>query len=86
MHEPMTVEEWRAALEKGVGLTPEEGIRLHGAGGIPVDRVEVFVREAYGEEDEPGPYVEAVVRNLLGMLDWVYGEGGEPYWPGCDTD
>jgi len=79
---PETGLAWREAMEGGIGLASAEGTWLHAEGTFPYERVERWVRETYAEI---GPdFIDAVVRNLRGLVDWAYGAGSEPFWPGSD--
>jgi len=79
---PETGPAWREVIERGIGLASVEGARLHAEGTFPYERVESWVRETYAEIGLE--FVDAVARNLRGLVDWAYGAGSEPFWPGFD--
>jgi hypothetical protein len=80
---PQTANEWATAIEQGLGLTPEEALSVFACGRFPYDRLEAWIRSAYGEGFGPN-FVPALLRNKHGLVRWAYGNGSEPYWPGSD--
>lgn len=80
---PQTADEWAAAIEQGLGLTPGEALSAFACGRFPYDRLEGWIRSAYGEGFGPN-FVPALLRNKRGLVRWAYGGGPEPYWPGSD--
>jgi len=82
---PQTAGEWALAIEQGLGLTSEEAQSAFADGRFPYDRLEGWIRSAFGQGFGPN-FVPALVRNQRGLVRWAYGEGTEPYWPGSDPE
>jgi len=74
---------WRTAIETGIGLSHPEGTRALRAGTFPYARVDRWIRATFADGYSPD-FVPALTRNLRGLVDWAYGEGAEPWWPGAD--
>jgi hypothetical protein len=83
MEYPQDAAAWAAAIQQGLGLAPEEGRRQLAEGTFDHPALERWLRETYAEGFSPD-FVPALVRNLRGLVRWVYGDGVEPYWPGSD--
>jgi hypothetical protein len=80
---PRTPAEWRRAITRGIDLTPEEGKSLQQADAFPFDALLTWIGQEYGEDRGYSPnFLLALVRNIKGLVRWVYGIDSEPYWPG----
>jgi hypothetical protein len=82
---PQNPAEWRLAIQEGIGLDEAQGRKAYQAGAFPNDRLEQWIRETFSEGFVPD-FVPALLRNIKGLVAWVYGEGQEPSWPGCDDE
>ena len=82
---PQNPQEWRSAIQDGIGLGEVEGQEAYQAGQFPYDQLAQWMREAYCEGFSPD-FVPALLRNVKGLVAWVYGDGGEPSWPGSDIE
>jgi hypothetical protein len=82
---PQKPEAWRSAIQTGIGLTADEGSRAYRKGEFPYGRLETWIREAYSEGFHPD-FLPALLRNIRGLVAWVYGDSGEPRWPGSDDE
>lgn len=80
---PQTTDEWAAAIEQGMGLSSEQAQQAYKAGQFAYGKLEEWIRSAFSEGFSP-EFVPALLRNKYGLVDWVYGAGSEPYWPGSD--
>jgi hypothetical protein len=82
---PNDPQEWREAINEGLGLAKEDGKIALAAGEFPFDALEDWIKSQYSEGYSPD-FVLALVRNIRGLVAWVYGGEGEPFWPGSDED
>jgi len=62
-----------------------EGREAYQAGNFPYEQLEEWIRETFREGFSPD-FVPALLRNIRGLVKWVYGDGDEPSWPGSDGD
>ena len=81
---PQNKHEWGIVIQQGLGVTLGKGKRLNKDGKFPVQDLAQFIKKEYSEGYGPN-FVPALLRNLKGLINWVYGDGSEPYWPGSDT-
>ncbi len=82
---PQNPEEWQSAIQDGIGVGRIEGQEAYHAGRFPHEELASWIREAYSGGCSPD-FVPALLRNIKGLVAWVYGDGGEPSWPGSDFD
>ena len=84
---PQKVDEWREAISKALGLTPEEAkLRLR-KGTFPFDDLAIWIQEEFSPDKGYSPdFIPALIRNCKGLIAWAYGDGSEPYWPGQDEN
>ena len=82
---PQNPEEWRSTIQDGIGVGVIEGQEAYQAAKFPYNQLEHWIREAYSAGDSPD-FVPALLRNIKGLVAWVYGDGDEPCWPGSDLD
>ena len=82
---PQGPAEWRTAIEGGIGVTGPEGRDAFRAGDFPYEKLRRWIPEAFREGFSPD-FVPALLRNIQGLVAWAYGGGGEPYWPGSDSE
>lgn len=80
---PKNKSEWGIAIQKGLGITIAEGKKLQREGNFPVQALTQYIKKEYSEGFGEN-FVPALLRNLKGLISWVYGGGSEPYWPGSD--
>lgn len=84
---PRNSEEWRISILQGIGLLPEKGRSLYNSGRFPYNDLISWIYLEFSEENGYSPnFVPALVRNIKGLVSWVYGNGSEPYWPGKDDE
>lgn len=82
---PQNVDEWREAIGKALNLSPEEDKARYQASTFPFDDLIVWIRREFSADEGYSPdFVPALIRNHKRLIDWVYGDGSEPYWPGHD--
>jgi hypothetical protein len=82
---PQEPAEWQSAIQDGIGVSGIEGQRAYRAGKFPYEKLEQWIQETFSEDFSPD-FVPALLRNVKGLVAWVYGDGGEPSWPGSDTE
>jgi hypothetical protein len=82
---PQEPAEWQSAIEDGIGLSAIEGRKAYQAGAFPYEQLERWIRGTFSQGFSPD-FVPALLRNVKGLVAWVYGGGGEPSWPGSDQD
>jgi hypothetical protein len=82
---PQNPAEWRSAIQDGIGVGEIQGREAFHAGKFPYEELEQWIREAFGKAFSPD-FVPALLRNIRGLVAWVYGDGVEPYWPGSDIE
>jgi len=82
---PQYPEEWRSAIYAGIGLNEKDGQKIYRAGKFPYKKLEGWIRETFCEGYSPD-FIPALVRNIKGLVAWIYGDVSEPYWPGSDHD
>jgi hypothetical protein len=82
---PQNPEGWRSAIQDGIGLSEFEGQRAYQAGEFPYEDLERWIQGTYREGFHPD-FVPALLRNIKGLVAWVYGDGSEPSWPGADGE
>ena len=84
---PQSADEWREAIFRGLGLTPKEGKARYQAGTFPYSSLEAWLQQEFSAKKGYSPdFVPALLRNQKGLVNWVYGNGTEPYWPGKDEE
>lgn len=70
---PQNVDEWRETIGKA---------RCQ-ASTFPFNDLIVWIRQEFSADKGYSPdFAPALIRNHKGLIDWVYGDGSEPYWPG----
>lgn len=82
---PQHPAEWRSAIQDGIGLSEVAGSSAYEAGEFPFDKLEEWIRARFGEGFTPD-FVPALLRNIRGLVAWVFGGGDEPRWPGSDDE
>ena len=68
-----------------IGVDEIQGREACHAGKFPYEELAQWIRKAYSEGFSPD-FVPALLRNIKGLVAWVYGGEGEPCWPGSDYD
>ncbi len=81
---PKNKEEWSIAIHKGLSITQIEGEQLFQSENFPVEDLVKLIQKEYSKSFGP-EFVPALVRNIKGLISWVYGDGSEPFWPGSDS-
>lgn len=82
---PQNRHEWSTAIEQGLGITRAQGEELCRNGCFPKKELAEWLKDEYGEIHGPD-FVPALLRNINGLIAWVYGDRPEPFWPGKDPD
>jgi hypothetical protein len=82
---PQEPAEWQSAIQEGTGVSATEGRKAYQAGVFPYGELERWIQDTFSQGFSPD-FVPALLRNVKGLVAWVYGEGGEPSWPGSDQD
>ena len=82
---PQNPEEWQSAIQVGIGVGWIEGREAYQAGQFPYDELALWIRGTYSV-GYSSDFVPALLRNIKGLVAWVYGGGPEPSWPGSDSD
>jgi hypothetical protein len=82
---PQNPEEWQSAIQYGIGVGVTEGQESYEVGEFPYDELVSWIRETYSEGFSPD-FVPALLRNIKGLVAWVYADSSEPCWPGSDSD
>ena len=81
---PQNPAEWQSVIQNGIGVGRIEGQEAYQTGQFPHEELASWTREAYSEGFSPD-FVPALLRNIKGLVAWVYGDGSEPSWPGSDA-
>lgn len=81
---PRTAETWAKAIDEGLGLKRGEGRELLELEAFPYRRLDAWISGRYALVDMEGVLVSAWIRNIRGLVDWVYGNGPEPDWSASD--
>ncbi len=75
--------EWARVIEEDLQISLDQGKDLHATRRFPNDiLLEWFRTELV--DGFSAEFVPALERNINGLVDWVYGTGAEPFWPGSD--
>lgn len=82
---PQTREEWSNAIEQSLGISQAKGEELLTTGKFPVQMLAEWLKKGYSEGFGPN-FLPALLRNINGLVTWVYGNKPEPYWPGKNGD
>ena len=80
---PQNPEEWLVAIQDGIGISRSQGQSAYQEGKFPYKQLEQWIRKTFSEGFSPD-FVPALLRNIHGLVAWVYGNGEEPFWPGSD--
>jgi len=84
---PHNADEWREAISKALNLTTEKGKAHFQTGTFPFDDLIVWIHRKFSSDKGYSPdFISALIRNRKGFINWIYGNGAEPYWPGQDED
>ncbi|UCE95537.1 MAG: hypothetical protein JSV51_07380 [Candidatus Bathyarchaeota archaeon] len=84
---PRNPDEWRVYILQGLGLTSIEGESRFSAGTFPFDALTDWIYQKFGEDEGYSPdFISALIRNIKGLVSWIYSNGPEPYWPGRDEE
>ena len=85
MEYPRSAQEWDVAMQRGLGLDPDEARRRFASGTFEYEELERWLRSEFAVGFDRD-FVPALTRNMRGLVCWVYGDGHEPYWPGGDDE
>lgn len=83
---PMIPDEWQIWIESHLDISKEEGPRLLQSNLFPIEKlVEQWKKEFDTEKGYSTDFIPALIRNMAGLLKWVYSNGKEPNWKGSDS-
>ena len=82
---PQSKSEWQTAVSQGIGLTAEYGRSAYAAGQIPYEELQQWLENTYRDGYHPD-FVPALIRNIIGLAAWLYGNSGEPNWSQSDEE
>lgn len=74
---------WAQAIENGLHLSPKEARGAFLNGEFPYHDLTAWIRTEFAE-GFVSDFIPALLRNIRGLVAWVYGGGEEPFWPGAD--
>ena len=82
---PLNAEEWRETINRALNLAPDEGAAHHQNNTFPYKELEAWIRQKFQPADGfASDFIPALIRNIRGLVTWVYGGGSEPRWPSQD--
>jgi hypothetical protein len=76
---------WRELIQREVSLDVSYGIKAYEIGTFPHEVLGNWIVERFSEGYHPS-FVPALLRNIKGLVMWVYGNGEEPLWTGSDEE
>ena len=82
---PQNRKAWRRAIQEALGLSPEMAESAYRSGSFPFDQLVEWLERTFSQ-GYSREFVPALLRNRRGLVDWIYGDGDEPYWPGSDSE
>lgn len=82
---PRQPDEWRSAIQDGIGLSEDAGRSACERGEFPFEKLEEWIQTTFSEGYTAG-FAPALLRNIRGLVSWVFGGGSEPSWPGSDDE
>ncbi|MFX0095205.1 MAG: hypothetical protein ACFFBD_25955 [Candidatus Hodarchaeota archaeon] len=82
---PQNPEEWQSAISNGIGLSGSEGQSRYQSRTFPYRQLEQWIQRTFSKGFSPN-FVPALLRNIKGLVAWVYGGEEEPFWPGSDDE
>jgi hypothetical protein len=82
---PQNPHAWQVAIQNGIGISKTEGQNALLEGTFPYMQLEQWVKTTFKEGFSP-EFIPALLRNIQGLVAWVYGDGEEPYWSGADDN
>lgn len=84
---PRTGEAWRSAIKQDLGWTAQGVREALEREQFPYAALAQWIRRTYNPaHGYAPPFAPALLRNLRGLIAWVFGDASEPYWPGSDVD
>ncbi|MFW9779331.1 MAG: hypothetical protein ACFFE8_10805 [Candidatus Heimdallarchaeota archaeon] len=82
---PQNREEWQNAIYAGIGLSKPEGETRYQSQEFPYSDLEKWIQRSYSRGFHPD-FVPALLRNIKGLVAWVYGGRNEPNWSQADKE
>jgi hypothetical protein len=82
---PQNPEEWQSTIQNEIGISKSEGQNFLQESQFPYQKLAHWIQETF-KEGFSSDFIPALLRNLQGFVEWVYGEGDEPFWPGSDDE
>jgi hypothetical protein len=82
---PQNRNEWSKAIERGLGITQAQGEERYLQSNFPIQELAEWLKKEYSAGFGPN-FIQALLRNINGLIAWIYGNKLEPYWPGSDKD
>ncbi|MFW9848219.1 MAG: hypothetical protein ACFFF4_03720 [Candidatus Thorarchaeota archaeon] len=84
---PTSPEEWHSWIEEHLGISRKKGLDLIRESSFPVERlIEVWENEFTESKGYSPAFIPALVRNVKGLLNWVFNDGSEPNWTASDSN
>ena len=81
---PQNPSEWRLAIRAGIGLSMNDAQKSYLDGTFPFIQLEQWIRATF-QEGFVSDFVPALLRNIKGLVSWVYENGPEPNWRESDS-
>ncbi len=83
LYYPQNPIEWQSAIFQGIGISKSEGQKKYLSRTFPYHQLEQWIRNTFSEGFSPD-FIPALLRNIKGLVAWVYGGEKEPSWPHSD--
>lgn len=82
---PQSPDEWRSQIAECIGLDEDAAAHRYSTGTFPYEALVRCLRDAFGADaGYHEGFADALARNRRGLVDWAFGDGSEPWWPGRD--
>ncbi len=82
---PTDPSEWQVWIEKHLGIDVEKAVMLLELDSFPTEDLELLWQEEFTAEKGYVPdFIPALLRNKIGLIQWVYCGDDEPDWRGSD--
>ncbi len=83
---PTSPEEWHSWIDVHLGISRQKGLDLFKDSSFPMERLIAIWEMEFTETKGYSPaFIPALVRNVKGLLNWVYYDGPEPNWRESDS-
>jgi hypothetical protein len=81
---PQNPDEWQSSIQRGIGLNKAAGQLAYHGEAFPYKELENWIKDTFSQGYHPD-FVPALLRNIKGLVGWVYGDREEPSWSGSDS-